>query len=287
MTITVGEALATATERLTEAGIGTARLDARALLAHVLETEPMSLFSRPERRLTDDQAGRFQQSVDRRVRREPLSHIVGWREFWSLRFRVTPATLDPRPDTETVVEAVLDSLSDRSAPLRILDLGTGTGCLLLALLQELPNARGVGVDRSAEACAVAADNAARLGFSQRAEIRLGDWGRGLDGCFDVIVSNPPYIRDQDVAGLQPEVALYEPRQALAAGGDGMDCYRALAPQIRALLKPGGIAALEVGKGQASAVAVLLTDAGLQDVTLHPDLAGIERCVSARRGNGSP
>jgi release factor glutamine methyltransferase len=285
--ITVGEALAEATRRLGAAGIDSARLDARALLAHVLHTEPMRLFSRPERRLDAGQAGRFQDLVARRERREPLSHITGYREFWSLKLQVTPATLDPRPDTETVVEAVLDALPDRRATLRLLDLGTGTGCLLLALLSELPNATGIGVDASAEACAVAAQNLRSLGLAERAEIRQGDWGRGLDGCFDVITSNPPYIPERDVASLQPEVALYEPRQALAAGIDGLDCYRVLAPQIAGLLAPGGIAALEVGRGQASAVAALMAAAGLEVTTLRMDLAGVERCVLARRRHRSP
>lgn len=284
---TVAQALAEATRRLAAAGIDSARLDARALLAHLLGTEPMSLFSRPERRLDKDQASRFQDLVARRERREPLSHITGHREFWSLDFRVTPATLDPRPDTETVVEAVLEALPDRTAALRLLDLGTGTGCLLAALLHELPAAHGIGIDASAEACAVAADNLRRLGLSERSQVRQGDWGRGLDGCFDAIVSNPPYIPEEDLAGLQPEVALYEPRQALAAGSDGLDCYRVLAPQIAGLLAPGGIAALEVGRGQASAVAALMAAAGLEVIGVRADLAGVERCVLATRRHGSP
>ncbi len=279
---TVGEALADATRRLRAAGIDGARVDARALLAHLLGVEPMSLFSRPERPLAADEIGAYEALVARRCEREPLAHILGGREFWSLPFRVTADTLDPRPDTELVVETTLELLGERDAPWRLLDLGTGTGCILLALLSELPRATGLGIDRSPGACAVAADNARRLGLAERAEIRQGEWGAGLDGCFDAIVSNPPYIPDDEVPGLQPEVSRFEPRAALCGGRDGLDCYRALAPQVARLLTPGGVAVFEVGAGQAPAVSAILLSSGLAFGGVRHDLAGIERCVWARR-----
>lgn len=280
---TVAEALAAAAARLNGAGIDSARLDARALLAHVLGVETTTLFSRPERVLTATEAVRFETAVARRVGREPLSHITGWREFWSLPFRVTADTLDPRADTETVVEAVLQLVPVRHKPLRLLDLGTGTGCILLSLLHELPHATGVGIDASEAACAVARDNASRLGLDERVSIVLGDWGSGLDGCFDVIVSNPPYIPVAETATLQPEVALFEPRSALAAGDDGLDCYRAIAPQLPRLLSDGGHVVFEVGRGQAAPVAGIVAAVGLEVIGTRTDLAGVERCVLARHG----
>ncbi len=278
---TVAEALAAAATRLNAAGVDSARLDARALLAHILAVETTTLFSRPERRLSADEVVRYESAVARRERREPLSHITGWREFWSLPFRVTADTLDPRADTETVVEAVLELVPDRKLPLRLLDLGTGTGCILLSLLHEMPNASGVGVDTSEAACAVARDNARRLGLDQRVSIVLGDWGSGLDGCFDVIVSNPPYIPVAETAALQPEVAQFEPRAALAAGDDGLACYRIIAPQLPRLLASGGNVVFEVGRGQAAAVAGMLAAAGLGVTGTRRDLAGVDRCVLAR------
>lgn len=282
----VAEGLAAATARLGQAGVESARLDARALLAEVLGVDGMALFSRPERRLSEAEERAFAAAVERRARREPLSHILGRREFWSLSLRVTADTLDPRPDTETLVETALDLVSDRRAPLRLLDLGTGTGCILLALLRELPNAFGVAVDRSLRACAVAADNARHLGLSERAAVVCGDWGRALDGCFDAIVSNPPYIMDQEIPLLQPEVARFEPRSALTGGTDGLECYRQIVPLLPDLLAPGGIAAFEVGRGQAGAVTALMAEAGLVPGGVRTDLAGIERCVWARRMAGS-
>lgn len=278
--MTAGEALAETARRLQRAGIASPRLDARLLLAHVLGLEPLAVVARPERPLDELEAARLGELAARRERREPLAHITGRREFWSLSFEVTADTLDPRPDSETLVEAVLEALPDRKAPLRLLDLGTGTGCLLLALLSELPNARGLGVDVGEGACVVARGNLRRLGLEARAEIRHGDWGRGLDGPFDVIVANPPYIADDELAALDDEVARWEPRLALAAGPEGLDCYRGLAPEIARLLAPGGIAVLEVGEGRAAAVRRLLAASGLIPGGVRCDLAGIARCVIA-------
>lgn len=278
--MTVAALLLSATRRLAEAGIDTARLDARLLLARVMGVEAGWLVTHSDAEPTPGQAEAFAQSLTRRVDREPVALILGEQEFWSLPFRVTADTLIPRPDTETVVEAVLRRLPDRRAPLRLLDFGTGTGCLLLALLHELPNAVGVGVDRNPGAARVAAANARELGLSERTAVLCGDWGTALDGIFDVIVSNPPYIRDEDIATLQPEVARFEPWAALAGGGDGYAAYRRLAPEMSRLLAPGGLAAFEVGEGQAGPVAELLRRQGLIRAEIVADLAGIERCVLA-------
>lgn len=270
----------TLAERFAAAGIDSARLDARLLVAEVLGVAPMKVATYPEMALSPEQAGRLEEMAARREAREPISHILGRRGFWTLDLAVTADTLDPRPDTETLVQAVLDAIPDRAAPLLLLDFGTGSGCILLALLAELPQAHGVGIDQSPGALAVARRNAEANGLAGRSEFRLGDWGSGLDGRFDVIVSNPPYIPDEDISGLEPEVACYEPRTALAGGPDGLDCYRALVPDIARLLAPGGTAGVEVGQGQAGAVAALFDGAGLV-VTKRPrDLAGIERCVLA-------
>ncbi|CAA7616955.1 peptide chain release factor N(5)-glutamine methyltransferase [Magnetospirillum sp. UT-4] len=276
--MTAGDAARRLAERFAAAGIGSARLDARLLVAEVLGIEAGRILTHPETPLDEGQQARLEAMAARRVARQPMSHILGRRGFWTLTLAVTADTLDPRPDTETLVEAVLARLPDRSAPLSLLDFGTGSGCILLALLAELPNARGLGVDASAPALEVAIANAAANGLAERAEFRLGDWGSGLDGRFDAIVSNPPYIPTQDIDGLAPEVARFEPRRALDGGADGLDCYRALAPQVARLLAPGGICGLEVGQGQDHDVTALFAAAGLVPAGVGHDLAGIARCV---------
>ncbi len=278
----VGDILARLTERLRAAGIPSARLDARILLAHALGVDGTQVFSHPERRLTAAEEGAVESLAVRRLGREPMSHIVGRREFWSLSFKVTADTLDPRPDTETAVAAVLDALPDRKAPLRLLDFGTGGGCILLALLSELPAAIGLGVDASRAALAVAVENAKALALDHRASFVFGDWGREIDGLFDVIVSNPPYIPDDEIGGLEAEVSVFEPRGALAGGLDGLACYRAMGPDVMRLLKPNGVAVLEVGEGQAEAVSLILKNNGLVPIGVRRDLAGVARCVIVSR-----
>ena len=275
---TFGLALRDLTARLAAAGVDDPRLDARLLVAEAAGVEPGTVFTRPETPLTAAQADRLAELAARREAREPMSHVLGRRGFWTLDLRVTADTLAPRGDTETVVEAVLAAVPERTRPIKLLDLGTGTGCILLALLAELPEASGLGIDASAAALEVARENAQRNGLSHRAAFTLGHWGRDLDGCFDAIVANPPYIPDGDIAGLDPEVARFEPRLALAGGADGLDCYRALLPDIARLLAASGVAALEVGQGQAEAVAVLGEACGLAFSGFRPDLAGISRCV---------
>jgi release factor glutamine methyltransferase len=269
-----------AADRLAAAGIDTARLDARLLLAEALGTTAQSVFSHPDRQVMAAEQATFDALLARRLGREPISHILGRKGFWSLDLAVSPDTLAPRPDTESVVEAVLAHARDRTHPWRILDLGTGTGCILLALLAELPNASGLGIDTSPGALEMAIRNAESCDLADRARFQSGDWAAGLEGVFDIIVSNPPYIPEADIDGLDPEVARFEPRLALSGGADGLDCYRTLAPQLARLLAVGGIAALEVGQGQADDVAALLADAGLRPGTHRRDLGGIDRCVVA-------
>lgn len=276
--VTVGAVLAATAARLRAARVASARLDARLLIAHALETDPLWVVAHPETLLDDEASSRLAALVARRERREPMSQIVGVREFWSLPFRVTADTLTPRPETETVVEAVLDAVADRDASMRILDLGTGTGCLLLSLLSEMPNARGIGIDCSEAALEVARYNSEKLGLARRAEFVSGDWGRGLDGLFDVIVSNPPYIPDGDIAALEAEVSSYEPRGALAGGPDGLGCYRRMARDVVRLLAPRGVAAVEVGQGQAAGAAEIFNRAGATGNAIWRDFSGVERCV---------
>ncbi len=215
--------------------------------------------------------------IVRRLAREPLALIIGRREFWSLDFVVSTATLIPRPDSETVIEAALAAFADRTPPRRVLDFGTGTGCLLLAALTEFPAAFGIGVDRSAAAASVAAHNAARLGMADRAAFLCGDWAGALDGQFDLILCNPPYIPSSELSGLMPEVALYEPRAALDGGSDGFSAYRQLVPNLGSLLGPDGVAVLELGSGQADRVATLAREAGFS-TTPRLDLSGIVRVL---------
>lgn len=223
----------------------------------------------------------FDAALARRCAREPMSHILGVREFWSLDFAVTPAVLDPRPDSETLIEATLAELADKSRAWRILDLGTGSGCLLLALLSELPHATGLGIDASPRALGVALANAARLGLAGRAQFAERDWRQGLEGSFDAIVANPPYIRSGEIDLLQPEVARYEPRAALDGGPDGLDAYRAILPALPRHLAEGGVAVLEFGMGQTAAVAEMAQNAGFS-VTIRRDLGGRERGLVLRQ-----
>ncbi len=278
---TVAGCLDAATRRLRLAGVAQPRLDAGLLLGHVLDADRATLIGHPDRRLDRGEDRRFTALVARRAAREPIAQLTGEREFWSLSIRVGPTVLVPRPDSETLIAAALDPLADRGRPWRVLDLGTGSGCLLLALLSELPNARGIGVDISWDALGVARRNAARLGLADRARFVRGDWGRALIGEFDIIVANPPYIADAAFADLEPEVARYEPRIALAGGADGLDCYRGLAADLDRLLAPTGTAAIEIGAGQGSAVSAILAAAGVAATGIKRDLAGIERCLVVR------
>ncbi len=275
-----------AEERLRAAGVETPELDARLLVEHGLGLTRSGLLARGSDAVGAEDAARVMALVERRAAREPVSRITGSRGFWTLDLALGPATLDPRPDTETVVEAALAAIADRGRPLRVLDLGTGTGAILLALLAELPAATGVGVDLAPDAVSIAQRNAEINGFAERAAFRVGRWGEGLSERFDLVVSNPPYIPTADIAGLEPEVREHDPALALDGGADGLDAYRAIAAQLPGLLGPGGTAALEVGAGQAGEVARLLAGAGLRVTGVFRDLGGVERCVRASQGADS-
>ena len=280
---TLAAAVAAATARLAEAGIEDPRRDARLLICRLLGAGPEILLGQPERPLSTEEAARVEAAVARRVAREPVSRILGEREFWSLPFALNAATLDPRADSETLVEAVLAEVPDRAAPLRVLDLGTGSGCLLLALLSELPQARGLGIDASAEAVALAGENARRLGLDGRAAFVRHSWGAGLAQLgdpWDVIVSNPPYIASGEIDALAPEVAAYDPRLALDGGADGLAAYRSLIPAAAAAISAGGLLALEIGEGQAPAVEEVLLASGFRPGRRASDLAGRVRCLLA-------
>jgi release factor glutamine methyltransferase len=279
---TIGSTIGEVSAALAKAGFAEARRRARRLLAAALDLSPAAVLARADRVVTDDEGERIAAMLRRMLAHEPLSRILGSREFWGLDFLLSPETLDPRPETETVVEAVLARLPDREQPHRLLDLGAGTGCLLLALLSEYPAATGIGVDLAAGAVATAARNAERLGLRPRAEFVVGDWSNGIAGPFDVVVANPPYIASADIAALPPEVRDFDPVLALCGGADGLRAYRAIAADFLRLLAPSGLFAGEIGAGQKDGVAGIISAAGLVVETIVPDLAGIPRCVVARR-----
>ena len=229
--------------------------------------------------LTLDELRRFDDMVERRARHEPVSRILGEREFWSMPFGLNEATLDPRPDSETLVEVAARILHEKPKP-RILDLGTGSGCLLLALLYEVPDATGLGIDIAPRAVEQAEANAKRLELADRARFEVGNWLDNVEGKFDVVLSNPPYIPSGDIPGLMPEVRDHDPRRALDGGADGLDIYRLLTSRVRAVLKPDGFLMFEVGQGQAEDVASICRKAGMTGIVNYRDFNGVERCVVA-------
>ncbi len=266
-----------------DANLDTPELDARVLIGHALGLDHAALTAAGDRILRAADMTSITAFATRRLAREPVARIIGVKEFWSLLLRVNAATLVPRPETETVVEAALaaiDANGSRTRALRIADLGTGSGALLLALLSELPNARGIGTDTSVAALAVARENAERLGYV-RAEFVVCDLAAALRGPFDLIVSNPPYIAAHEIAALAPEVRDHDPRLALDGGPDGLDFYRAIAASAGTLLAPGGDLVVELGAGQAPAVTALFAAAGLAVTGIRNDLLGIARALSAR------
>lgn len=271
-----------AARQLAGAGIDRARAEARLLVGHALGLSLEAVLARDSETADGAAQAAISGLLARRLRREPMAQILGWREFYGRRFAVGRDVLTPRPDSETLIEAVLARLPDRDGQLRLLELGVGSGCLLLTLLAELPQAAGLGIDISPAALETAKSNARMLGLADRVELYPGDWSESVSGRFDVLIANPPYIASGEIAGLEPEVAQYEPRLALDGGPDGLAFYRRLAGDLDRLVEADGIVALEVGAGQATAVAALLTAAGFGAVSRHRDLAGIERCVIAGR-----
>jgi release factor glutamine methyltransferase len=279
--VTIRSALAECRAALAKAGVESAALDARLLVAAALAVPVEQVVAWPERKIVPAAQARLAAMLARRAAREPMAHILGRREFWSLDFAVTSDVLIPRPDSETLVTAVLGQIADRTARLRLLDLGVGSGCLLLALLSELPHATGLGIDCSAAALAVAQRNATALGLASRAQFARGNWLEGVEGPFDVVISNPPYITRAELPTLAPDVR-YEPRAALDGGGDGLDAYRIIAAGMPAVLAPGGFVVIEIGAGQAEFVTAILRQAGLEPWLECPDLSGTTRCLLARR-----
>jgi len=260
-------------------------LEARLLAGFARGGGPERALADRDEILTDDQAEVLSMALKQRCARAPMAHILGRREFWSLNFTVTPATLTPRPDSETIVETALDHVPRE--PATVLDLGTGTGCLLLALLSEWPDAQGVGVDASEEALDVAVQNADALGMAARARMVRADWQDAdwtveLGGPFDVVVSNPPYIPAEDIAGLDPDVRVFEPMGALDGGADGLDAYRRITAALPDLLRAGGLMVFEVGIGQDADVAALLTEVGFTVLERRADLGGVARAVAGRK-----
>lgn len=268
----------------TQAGIDSAAADARLLVGAALGLDHAGLTAHGETAPAAAEAERIEALAARRLAREPVARILGRQEFWSLPLDVTPAVLVPRPETETVVELALDHVATgglRSEALRVLDIGTGSGALLLALLSELPNATGVATDLSIAALAVARRNARTLALAARADFVGTRYADALAGRFDLIVSNPPYVARGDIAGLAPEVRSYDPHLALDGGPDGLDSYRAIAADARRLLAPGGRLVLELGAGQATAVTGLVVAAGLVPCgAARADLAGVPRALAA-------
>jgi release factor glutamine methyltransferase len=283
---TVDAVRRTLTARFKAANIESAELDARTLLGAAVNLDLTGLIASAARIITASEAARLDDYVTRRLSGEPIARIVGEKEFWGLPIKLSAATLVPRPDTETVVERALEILHAEKAhsrALRIADLGTGSGAILLALLSELPKAVGIGTDISADALATAEANAARLDLAARASFIRCDYAAGLSGMFDLIVSNPPYIRSADIAGLATEVRDHDPHLALDGGADGLAAYRTLIGQGTALLVPGAALIVEAGEGQSSAIETLMTGSGLMvDSGPKPDLGGIFRAITGRK-----
>jgi release factor glutamine methyltransferase len=276
---TVAQARRALAEKFRGAGIESPELDARVLIGHVLALDHAGLAAAEKQELRASAVERIEALAMRRLAHEPVARIIGEKEFWGLPFKVTPAVLVPRPETETVVELAL-SLIDRAAPLRIVDLGTGSGAILLALLSELPQARGIGIDIAADALDVARTNAERLALADRAGFAVCDFSTA-EGAFDLMVSNPPYVASGDIAHLAPDVREHDPRHALDGGPDGLAAYRAIATVAPRLLVPGGHLVVEIGAGQQEAVTGLFAAHGLATEEARHDLSGISRALAAR------
>ena len=268
------------------AGLDTPELDARLLVEAALGLDQTDLITKADQEITKTQETALEAMTLRRLQREPVSRILGTRSFWKSDFKISPATLDPRADSETLIEAVLKQ-ADKTAPLRILDLGTGTGCLLLSLLQELPFATGSGIDISAEAIKIARQNAESLDLASRVNFMVISWNEMSEGAlFDIVISNPPYITLAEIETLEPEVRVYDPITALSGGADGLDCYRDIAALLPRLLKPDGLVFFEIGATQAESVKGIVGKAGLTMLHTITDLAGHDRCLVARYNNKS-
>jgi release factor glutamine methyltransferase len=267
---------------MAKAGVEEPRREARLLVEHACRLSRSRQLAEPQQKVPAAAADRLMRVAERRAGGEPFARIAGVCEFWSLEFAVGPATLVPRPDSETVVSAALEQVADRHAPLRLLDLGTGTGCLLLALLNELPRARGTGIDIAAAAVEVARGNAERLGLARRAGFAAGDWVECDLPVADLLVANPPYIPRHEIPALAPEVAQHDPRVALDGGREGLEAYRSIAAHLHRWLRPDGAAVLEIGRGQQAGVSAIFAEAGWAITAMRRDLGGIPRALVLRR-----
>ncbi|OKH88421.1 modification methylase HemK [Thalassospira sp. TSL5-1] len=283
--------MAWAVATLREAGTENARLDARILLSEACGVDASRILAWPEDRVMPENAQQFRAMIARRLAHEPVSRILGKRDFWRHTFKVTEDTLDPRPDSETLVEWTIECAGRFDAP-QIIDFGTGTGCLILSVLGDVPAARGLGVDISAGAVACAQENAVALGLAARCEFVVSDWMENLSqetiaSGFDIMISNPPYIAHHEMAGLAPDVREYDPYGALSDGADGLGAYRILAGVAAQLVRPGGQVIFEIGQGQEDAVRALLIQHGFDAIADRRDLGGIVRCVSGQKNDNGP
>jgi release factor glutamine methyltransferase len=279
--MTLAEQLVVVTRQLAEAGIDTALLDARLLVAHALHASPETLVRDSARALSSGEISAIETLLARRVKREPMSQILGSRGFWRDEFLVTKDVLTPRPDSETMIEALLQLRPNREAMHQVLDLGTGSGCLLLSALREYPQSHGLGLDISAAALSVARANARALQLDTRARFEESDWCAALteNFCADIVLSNPPYIPAREISSLAPEVKNYDPSLALDGGEDGLECYRKIFSQLSLYLSPHALILLEVGAGQANEVAEIGRTNGMKLIQMFPDLAGQMRVVA--------
>lgn len=286
MSATLGTLMAEGVAALNEAGIENARMDVRILLARATGVDGGRISAWPEDEVAADKEALFRDMIARRSGHEPVGRILGERDFWRHTFKLAPETLEPRPDSETLVEWAIDFLEDNDAP-RIVDFGTGTGCLLLSTIGDLPGSSGIGLDISEGAVACARENARALDLDGQVEFRVSDWDSALDGReradgFDLVMSNPPYITRDEMETLSPEVQKFDPRIALTDEGDGLAAYRVLSQVAFDLAKPGGFVIFEIGRGQEKDVGQLLVEAGFVGVEYREDLGGIVRCVAAKK-----
>ena len=267
-----------AKEKLLEAQIESSILDARLLLGFALGTPQERFYGSEDEILTKTQADNYIKIIERRCKREPVSRIIGTRGFWNLTLKINQSSLDPRPDSEVLIESILKTFPEKADNLKFIDFGTGTGCLLLSALNEFPNSSGVGVDISKECVELARENATLSGLSRRALFIQSDWGREVTDKFDIIIANPPYIQSNIISSLDPEVKNFDPHIALNGGQDGLSCYRELAPQFVKILKKGGLVFLEIGYNQRESVSNIMEQSGLKCLHINQDLGNRDRCL---------
>lgn len=278
----VKQAITQFSRQLTAAGVEQPGLEIRLLLAQTLNCTTAFLLAHPEHVISPSALTSLQLSVERRCRREPLAYIMENKEFWGLPFKVSPATLIPRPDSETLIAAALSYAKTLPSPLRILDLGTGSGCLLLAMLSELPKALGIGTDQSAEAIKIARENAHHLGLTERVKFVQDNWASSLGGTYPLIISNPPYIKHLDIEGLMPEIKQFEPHAALDGGMDGLECYRQIFPEAARLLSDNGRLLMEIGDNQQQDLVAMADGFHFSLCGAYPDLTQKIRCLEWKK-----